>query len=90
MVDNVLLEQIMLMFVNAHRVILEQIVQQVQLVVEIHVKMVEHAQINHQFQLVTIVPAQQIFMVLIVKQNLLKAHVSLQIQALLCVQFGLH
>jgi hypothetical protein len=52
--------------------------------------MEEHVQTNHQFQLVTIALAQQIFMVLIAKQNLLKAHVSLQIQALLCVQSGLH
>jgi hypothetical protein len=80
----------MLLFVNAHRDILEQIVQQVQLVVEIHAKMVEHAQFNQQLQLAIIAHVQLIFMVLIVKQNLLKAHVSLQIQALLCVQSGLH
>jgi hypothetical protein len=80
----------MLLFVNAHRDILEQIVQQVRLVVEIHAKTVELAQFNQQLQLVTFVLVQQIFMVLTAKQNLLKAHVFLRIQVLLCVQFGLH
>jgi hypothetical protein len=80
----------MLLFVNAHRDISEQIVQQVRLVVEIHAKTVELAQFNQQLQLVTFVLVQQIFMVLTAKQNLLKAHVFLQIQVLLCVQFGLH